>query len=149
MPPYSEDQRREIGARIRKVRMSANNGKGMSLEEMAECLGVSFSHLSKAEAGINAFSPRFVESVAREFATSMDWLLTGEGQMMTCELKQEKDGYVVRMVDRVSPARIAEMILDPTLIEQAKGVSKILNINLQKATEMVVTQRLADQLVKT
>ncbi len=53
------------------------------------------------------------------------------------------------MVDRVSPARIAEMILDPTLIEQAKGVSKILNINLQKATEMVVTQRLADQLVKT
>lgn len=124
--------------------MAQNGGAGIPIGEAADRLGVSFSHLSKVEIGIGAFSPRFVESVAREFRVSLGWLMTGEGEMTTCEVTEAAGKYVVRMVERTDPARIAALVLDPKVVQQAKQLEKLLGVSLQRATEIVVAERLRE-----
>jgi len=79
--PFSIEQRKQIAERLKTVRRSMRDGRGMIQAELAELVDVSHSHYSKCESGHNSFSARFLERVAARAGISATWLLSGTGPM--------------------------------------------------------------------
>jgi transcriptional regulator with XRE-family HTH domain len=69
---------RAIGRRIRELR-----GFDMTQDEFARRIGVTQSHLSALERGDSEPGASVLLAISREFAKSVDWLLTGEEKKNT------------------------------------------------------------------
>jgi transcriptional regulator with XRE-family HTH domain len=63
-----------VGRRIREVR-----GFDMTQEEFAGRIGISQNYLSTMEHGKVEIGAEILLRISREFAQSVEWLLTGEG----------------------------------------------------------------------
>jgi transcriptional regulator with XRE-family HTH domain len=69
-----------IGSRIRTLRKSLNNGKGIKQAEFAEKLGVQHSSVSLWEKDIN-INDKTVKAICYTFNVSEKWLKDGLGDM--------------------------------------------------------------------
>lgn len=67
---------RAVGRRIRELR-----GFDMTQDEFARRIGITQSHLSALERGDNEPGASVLLAISREFAKSVDWLLTGEKEI--------------------------------------------------------------------
>jgi transcriptional regulator with XRE-family HTH domain len=63
-----------VGRRIREMR-----GFDMTQEEFAERIGISQNYLSTMERGKVEIGAEILLRISREFAKTVEWLLTGEG----------------------------------------------------------------------
>ena len=63
-----------VGRRVRELR-----GFDLTQADFARRIGVSQSYLSAIELGRNEAGAEVLLSISREFGTSIEWLLTGEG----------------------------------------------------------------------
>ena len=63
-----------VGRRIRQLR-----GFDMTQADLARRIGVSQGYLSTAEHGQGEIGAEVLLGISREFARSIEWLLTGEG----------------------------------------------------------------------
>jgi transcriptional regulator with XRE-family HTH domain len=62
-----------VGRRIREIR-----GFDMTQEEFAERIGISQNYLSMMERGRVEIGAEILLRISREFAKSIEWLLTGQ-----------------------------------------------------------------------
>jgi uncharacterized protein YjbJ (UPF0337 family)/DNA-binding XRE family transcriptional regulator len=62
-----------VGRRVREIR-----GFDMTQEEFAERIGISQNYLSTMERGKVEIGAEILLRISREFAKSVEWLLTGE-----------------------------------------------------------------------
>ena len=123
---YSKDSKqeknmREIGTRMGHVRTVA----GLRQKAVADRLGVSFSHYSKVEVGLNTASGKMLQKFCDEFGVDYDWLLTGEGQPFS-ELHEEVAAYGNALLTGKGP-RSGGMVLDDILAKCADTVAKLLS----------------------
>lgn len=79
MPRSSSGPDKEIGARFRWIR--EHSAKGFrSQPTVAREIGISLSHYSKIEVGIDPFSEIVARNFCRVYDANYEWLITGEGQ---------------------------------------------------------------------
>jgi transcriptional regulator with XRE-family HTH domain len=64
---------------MRWVATSGRWGFDMTQEEFAEHIGISQNYLSTMERGKVEIMAEILFRISREFAKSIEWLLTGEG----------------------------------------------------------------------
>ena len=64
-----------VGRRIRELR-----GFDVTQTDLAHRIGVSQGYLSTVEHGEGEVGAEVLLAISREFARSIEWLLTGEGQ---------------------------------------------------------------------
>ena len=64
-----------VGRRIREMR-----GFDMTQEEFAERIGISQNYLSTMERGKVEIGAEILLRISQEFATSVEWLLTGQAK---------------------------------------------------------------------
>lgn len=83
---------KEIGPRIRKVRLAL----GYSQERMAALLGVTRSSYCRYESGKAFLGPSGLEKLSSNSNVSLDWLLSGEGNMFLKENDNLTGGTVVK-----------------------------------------------------
>lgn len=72
----STPEREEIASRIRTLR----KGKGLSLQRLAELVGISPGYLSEVERGLSAVSGEKLARVAEHLGVSADYLLSGRNE---------------------------------------------------------------------
>lgn len=78
MRPSTLGPNREIGARFRWVREHLPKGVTTQVD-VAHDLGISVSHYSKMEVGIDQFSESLARNFCRVYGVAWDWLVSGEG----------------------------------------------------------------------
>jgi transcriptional regulator with XRE-family HTH domain len=69
--------RKEIGLRLRQVRKEMGYTQG----ELAQLLKVNRSHLSRLERGEKSLPPPVLYLLSDNFHVSLDWLITGLGEI--------------------------------------------------------------------
>lgn len=65
------------GERIKKIRMDS----GLTLEKFGARLGIGKTAVSKIERGENKLTVQNATMISKEFGVSVQWLMTGEGEM--------------------------------------------------------------------
>ncbi len=65
---------KEFGKRLKEIRM----GQGITQEQLAEELNVSWNHICKMEQGARSCSIDLLIAISRYFEVSTDYLLTGK-----------------------------------------------------------------------
>ncbi|GBD40879.1 hypothetical protein HRbin39_00251 [bacterium HR39] len=65
-----------IGDRIRRRRVEL----GVTQEELAETLGVSYQQIQKYEAGTNRISAVYLHRIARRLGVPVEWFFEGYGE---------------------------------------------------------------------
>ena len=74
----------QIGRRFREFRLN----QGLRQKEISTALGTSHSNISRLERGaIQRFSLVFLKNCQLKFGLSIDWLLTGQGLMLSPEVE--------------------------------------------------------------
>ena len=89
--------------RIRLVRKSLNNGKGMSQTEFASQIGMTRSMVSNLELGLVEIPSYKINSICNQFNVNEQWLRTGEGQMFNEPDPADLEYYQMQEI-RESPA---------------------------------------------
>lgn len=67
----------------------------LTMEEFGNRIGVGRSAISKIEAGERGITDQMSKSICREFHVNETWFLTGEGEMLGTETKQQKIAQIV------------------------------------------------------
>lgn len=75
----------DIGSRIKNLR----SHKGLSLTKLAKSLGISPGNLSDIENNKNMPSTKAAILISEHFNVSLDWLLTGKGEMFLKKSSEE------------------------------------------------------------
>lgn len=130
---FSEDQRIEIGDRIRMARQD----KGLLQSEMAEKMEYSINHYNRVENGRVPYGMRFVTKAAEVLQVRKQWLLTGEDGMRTAESVGEDPGrYAGVPTDSVSA--VVRIMRNPQAEKTVRSMVEDLHIDEQHAWEAVV-----------
>jgi transcriptional regulator with XRE-family HTH domain len=149
-----EKNMREIGTRMGHVR----NVTGLRQKVVADRLGVSFSHYSKVEVGLNKASDKMLQNFCDEFGVSFDWLISGDGQPF-CEVREETAPYGNALlaakgrkgggvdIDDVLPrcADTVAKMLSEVPLDQIQRSAKDLHISMGKLLRGMVLDRLKDE----
>ena len=75
-----------IGERVRVLRKVSN----MTQEEFGNALSLSAASISQIESGLVRLTERTARSICKEFGVSHEWLLTGEGEMVSPEKESQE-----------------------------------------------------------
>jgi transcriptional regulator with XRE-family HTH domain len=67
----------EIGARLRQFRENLD----LSQREFSKCIDISQSYCSMLERGTLTINPLIMRTIYENFNISVDWLITGEGDI--------------------------------------------------------------------
>jgi transcriptional regulator with XRE-family HTH domain len=89
-----------IGSRIRELRKSLNDGKGIKQSEFAEQLGVQHSTISLWEKDIN-INDKTIKAICYTFKVAERWLKDGFGEMFSSSTIDE---VVLEKFQQLSPA---------------------------------------------
>lgn len=101
-----------LGKRIRRVRKQ----KGISLEKLAGCIGVSIAHMSNIENGKTKFSLQVLTNVAETLSVTPNVLLVGQ----VC-VKGKTRGLIVQKIDQqLSSCDEAQMFVIEEMVHNAK-----------------------------
>ena len=76
-----------VGQRFRQIRLHLGLHQGL----LADKLGCGRSNISLIEAGINLPGGKLLIQLREKFNVSLDWLFSGEGNMLITELKRAND----------------------------------------------------------
>ncbi|MCP4129447.1 MAG: helix-turn-helix transcriptional regulator [bacterium] len=71
----------EIIAKINERILTARKAFGLTQEDMSKQMGVSRSHFAKIEKNLQSPSYNFLLKLSEKFNVSLDWLISGRGQM--------------------------------------------------------------------
>lgn len=77
-----------VGKRIQKLRRE----KGLTQEQLAECLNISTVHLAKIEAGKRGCSMDILIDFSAFFGTSLDYLV--HGKVLDSEVRARLDAVI-------------------------------------------------------
>ena len=134
MSPYSQLERKEIGARLRALRDGADNGAGILQTEAAKRIACSVSHYSKIELGQTAVSKRFLRTAAHAFGADVAWLETGEGEMFTvCEETAQYRGRAPADSATTQLETVVDAMLDEKTVAAVRMWAEAAGISLRKA----------------
>lgn len=87
-------KRKSLGEKLRELRKS----KSMTLQVMADKLGVSNGFLSEVERDLKMPGGDFFVSLRREFMVSIDYLIDGTGELQhPAPVLEEQDPYIVNV----------------------------------------------------
>jgi transcriptional regulator with XRE-family HTH domain len=98
-----------IGGRIRELRKSQNNGKGINQSEFAEKLGLKFGIISLWELDKLELDQKTIKAICYTFNINENWLRTGEGDMLSGESPEEQE--LLELFRNVSP-ETRKLVLD-------------------------------------
>lgn len=87
-----------IGTRIRDIRKRAGLTQGV----LGERLGVTASSVSSYESGEYTPSPDCLVAIAKIGGVSLDWLLTGQGEIRTGVINETLESYAPTKIDEES-----------------------------------------------
>ena len=100
-----------VGERVRVLRKTAK----MTQEEFGNILSLSAASISQIESGVVRLTERTTRSICKEFGVSREWLLTGEGVMISPE-KESQELLVLEFAEVLSKY--------PAIYETAKIASR-------------------------
>lgn len=66
----------EIGSRLKEIREDFN----LSQSQFSQLLNISISRCVNLERGLLPLTPLEIKTIQKEFQTSIDWLISGEGE---------------------------------------------------------------------
>ena len=95
----------EIKDRLKLFRKDKN----LTQEDVATQTAISRTYISTIEAGRQDPSFSFVKTLSKTYGLSIDWLLTGEGEMMRG--KGEAESVTTEAVEALSEDRMLEKIV--------------------------------------
>lgn len=134
---FSEDQRGEIGERLRIARRR----KGLLQSQAAEKMSYSINHYNKVEAGRVSFGRRLVALAARILAVREEWLLTGEEPMhdpqSESDVAESPGRYEVDNIRQIIAAAV-RIMRDPQARETVRRMVEDMKIDEQNAWEAVI-----------
>ena len=95
----------EIKDRLKLFRKDKN----LTQEDVATQTAISRTYISTIEAGRQDPSFSFVKTLSKTYSLSIDWLLTGEGEMMRG--KGEAESVTTEAIEALSEDRMLEKIV--------------------------------------
>lgn len=102
---------REIGARIRHVRMM----RGLTQKDLGEALGVSFQQIQKYERGMNRVSTSALILLARALDVSPDALIRDDAPAPNLEwalLSEDGAHELLKLVSQINSPERRRVVLD-------------------------------------
>jgi len=152
--PFSPEERQRIAERLGMARRSMRNGRGMLQTEMADLLEVSHSHYSKCESGHNSFSGKFLERFSERAGVTLEWLVSGEGDMFSGsgEVREPSGPWRGKPEppEREGPSeewvrRVLESARDAQVVAAAEALAQATGSTYDEAVAMVIARRLASR----
>ncbi len=140
--PFSENERRQIGSRMRKMRINS----GMRQYDVAKLLGYSSGHYAKIESGNNPFSERVVQAFAEKMGIRKAWLLKGEGAPSeNDEVRESRERYQDRefALDKTTDIRLTyEIMNNSSLMKSVEDISEQLGLKKVDVVAALVVLKL-------
>lgn len=111
---------------------------GLTQEEFASRLGISYAAISMTERGKNGVSAQNIRSMVREFGVREDWLRTGEGEMFTSTVQQEQiAAFIAGILDDDQSFKLR---LISTLSRMTEDEWGILEAKMQEITKNAASE---------
>ena len=125
--------KKQIGSRIKAL----STGKNLTQLELANDLKIDRTTLSKIETGESSPGPGILVELKRIFSTSIDWILTGEGQ----GLMESDDKDIDELLTTIRENRIVKhavlsffyeyKAVNPKLFKQPGDPGNIIDIGIK------------------
>lgn len=128
-----------FGDRVKKLRKLLDLKQG----DLADITGLSQGNISEIEAGKRGFSHEATVSMIRYLRNknvSIDWLLTGEGEMSKSSPKGEMTEDIIELIHyygQLSDYKKGRLIERALILAEGKGKRKSSALKIEAAEELV------------
>ena len=95
-----------LAERLRKLR----NTLGLTQEQFAKELGVSFATVNRYEKGKRAPDAEFFQVLVDRYKVNLNWLFTGKGPMFLVDSAKQADSELFEILSVLSPERQRDLV---------------------------------------
>ena len=95
-----------MAERLRKLR----NALGLTQEQFAKELGISFATVNRYEKGKRSPDAEFFQVLVDRYKVNLNWLFTGEGPMFLATSVEHSDSELFKVLSALSPERQRELM---------------------------------------
>ena len=121
----NSEVKKQIGDRLRKFR----ENKGLKIKKIAEVGGVSYTFIYQVEKGKKQPPLKLLISLAKDHKLNLNWLLTGEGEML---VKSANEVLKERIGRAVNDSKLPYLAHNPRRQQEIQELVKNIRKRLEK-----------------